>query len=191
MHFLSIFNLRPELSHPLFVHFPIAFTVCTFVFFAVTLISKNEWCEKASRIFLYGALLSLGFALFTGDFAEDVVKSKLCSLQMFEEHEEHAYQTLYILLAALLVDLGILWSKKKKESITMYLRGLLFLVLLAANGSLILTAHHGAELVYEQGAAVNNVTLDCSKVKQHIESEPGHHHDHHEAKDHDEHHHDD
>ncbi len=160
---MNILSLRPELFHPLFVHFPIALTVLCFLTFVGSFFSSNDWWKISSRAFLYVSLMLIGLALFTGDFAEDAVKKFLCDRHEFREHEEHAYQTLYILILALLLDMAMLWSEKKKPSLKKYFKALLLFVLAASNISLAITGHHGANMVYEQGAAVKNITVDCSK----------------------------
>lgn len=160
---MSLLFPRPELFHPLFVHFPIALTVLCFLTFIGSFFSRNDWWKISARVFLYASLVLVGLALFTGDFAEDAVKKFLCDRHEFREHEEHAYQTLYILIAALLLDIGFYWSEKKKPEWKKYFKAVLLVALVLANASLVITGHHGANLVYEQGAAVKNVTIDCSK----------------------------
>ncbi len=158
-----IFSLRSELLHPIFVHFPIALTVFTLLVVMGSFFSNHSWWEISRRVFLYGALMLLGFALFTGDFAEDAVKASLCNRHLLHEHEDQAYLTLYILIFALVLDTAYWWCAEHKKEMMKYIKIALFAVLVAANISLVITGHNGAELVYEQGAAVKNVTVDCSK----------------------------
>lgn len=156
---MNIFSLRPELVHPLFVHFPISFTVFAFLTYVVAL-RYSSW-ESISRYLHYGALAFLLAALFTGDFAGDIVKRDLCDVHVLHEHEEHAYQTLYFLLAALAMDLVSVIAKKKLAGKTKWLAAIKLILLLGANISLFITGHYGAKLVYEQGAAVIGAKIEC------------------------------
>jgi len=161
---MSIITLRSELWHPLFVHFPIVVTVLSLLLFIGARLFKNSWWQTSAQVFLYSAIFLLSLALFTGDFAEDVVKRSLCDVRTLHEHEEHAYQTLYFLLTALAANISIYASKNYWPQGKNILLTLEMLGLLSANISLVITGHYGSQLVYEQGAAVKNYKADCTKI---------------------------
>lgn len=154
--------MRSELIHPMLVHYPIALIGLALITYCGTFLFRQAWFETTFRVCLYGALVLVGAALFTGDFAEDIVKRSLCNIRILSEHDEHAHQTLYVLLAALVIDSAIYLSRLKKPNFQIILRIVLLLLLLAANASLVITGHYGSKLVYEQGAAVQGAKLDCS-----------------------------
>lgn len=158
----NLLTLRPELYHPLFVHFPIACIVFALMTHVACLITQRKELRWVTTALLGVGLLSIGAALFTGDFAEDAVKGKLCNPHMLSEHEEHAYQTLYILLVAFALDAASHWVEIHKQNFLKATLWCTLVLLVCANLSLVIAAHHGAQLVYEQGAGVKNAKIGCT-----------------------------
>lgn len=161
--------MKQELIHPILVHFPIVFTVTALLSFLFILFfqwrnsdEKAKAAELIAQLSLYLAIGFMGAALFTGDFAEDIVRRNLCDIRVLHEHEDYAYITLYLLLGALLTDLVPRFWKNKTLTQTFLIIQLLFL--LCANVYLVLTAHNGGKLVYEQAAGVQlSAPVKCSE----------------------------
>jgi uncharacterized membrane protein len=151
--------LRAELIHPLIVHFPIALLLTGAALrLACFFLKKNRLGQTA--LFSSWVLLLLGvicawFAVLAGEVAEDIVRSGLCKPDILEQHKDLAYSAATLFSMGLVLDFGKIWIKN--------FRGIAFvttaycILYLAATVLLILTGGFGAELVYEQGAAVERV----------------------------------
>lgn len=160
--------MKQELIHPILVHFPIVFTVTAIISFFISVFlkwkkSQNTFVAQIAQLSLYLAIGFMGAALFTGDFAEDIVRRNLCDIRVLHEHEDNAYITLYLLLTALLVDLVPRFWKNQKKSLLMIFLVIQAALLFTANIYLVLTAHLGGKLVYEQAAGVQiSAPIKCT-----------------------------
>ncbi len=155
--------MRPELIHPMLVHFPIALLL-TGLFVRLCAIagrkrSRLSFLLSAAWLILALGVISAWVAVIAGEFAADIVAPTLDNLKVLSQHSTHAYFTAVSFTLGLLVDftrayiLGRIWSKRGwiKNGLCivfwcLYLFGL---------GNLIATGVYGGRLVYEQGAAVN------------------------------------
>jgi uncharacterized membrane protein len=141
--------IREELFHSFAVHFPIALLSLTPFLFLGQFI-KNEKIKQVSDIlfksFLYLGLVFFLVALFLGDLSLEIVKKDLPRLQEAFNHEDYSYYTLYIFLLVLLLDI---FSARVKN-----LKYLIFVASIIGVYFLLRTGHSGADLVYNQGAAV-------------------------------------
>ena len=81
-----------------------------------------------------------------GDLSLEIVKKDLPRLQEAFNHEDYSYYTLYIFLLVLLLDI---FSARVKN-----LKYLIFVASIIGVYFLLRTGHSGADLVYNQGAAV-------------------------------------
>lgn len=160
-----MFELREELLHPLSAHFPVAlFVLATFVKLAEIIFQKNEsTARNCSVIFNFLIMLTPLFYLITmflGDLSLEIIKPKFCDLASAGRHEDLAYETLYFLVGALLFfGIASIEQVRKRFYLQCQIVVLIFLVL--GNFYLIQTAHLGATLVYEKGAAVKGYTGKC------------------------------
>ncbi len=148
--------LREELYHPMFSHFPI-------VMFALALITKllslilikleKESGEKflfISKLLIYVTPFTFLITMYLGDFALDQIKNEFCDLHTVYKHEEVAYYALYSFLIVLAFEAI---SELKSKFKTLFQIGTLIFLMLG-NFYLFKTAHSGARLVYDLGAAV-------------------------------------
>lgn len=154
--------MRPELIHPMLVHFPIALLLT-----GVVVRFASLWSAKSPRLsFLLPAswmILTLGViaawaAIIAGEFAQDIVKPTLPNVTVLDEHQEHAYITAFGFTLGLFID----WTRsflinnlKKKGWIVK--KGLVIVIWFAylfSLTNLIITGFYGGALVYEEGAAV-------------------------------------
>lgn len=156
--------MRTELYHPLFSHFPIVFYVLAFLFkLALELPffpkDKKLNIKFAFNIFFYALPLLYIVNFFLGDEALGIVKNKLCDINKLYRHEEDAFTMFYILLIIYLFELLRTFLKSK-----IILRVLVYIQLASWTFGfiyLIFLTHSGAMLVYDQGAAVKDVTAKC------------------------------
>jgi uncharacterized membrane protein len=158
--------------HPVFVHFPIAFTTAAVFFFTVAQLFKEKpWaaqCLMTGRWMLWGAAIFAGIAAVFGWFAYNSVNhDEAGHLAM----TTHAYWALSALGALVLLAALDLRSKHFAGSSAYG-----FLVLLIAAWLLVVsTAWHGAEVVFRHGLGV--ISLPKAEGQ-------GHSHEHGEGHDH-------
>lgn len=159
---------RTALWHPLVVHFPIGLLVfATLTRLVWQFVKKgHDWILKMSRVLLYSGTLLAWLAVYTGSMADAEVVRTLCDPTVVEAHENSAYIVGWIFLATSLIDLlSIAPWQIIPGSFQGWKEWLVILVLLVGTGYLTYTAHLGAKLVYQQGAAVYHPTEDCSEFE--------------------------
>jgi len=160
---------RTELWHPMIVHFPIVLLLGAAVlrivskFFAE---EKRTFLKNASRLSLYVGVVTAWIAIYTGSLADAIVVRDLCDPTVLEDHENAAYTLGIIFTIAALLDIPDLFSWDKLSFLNKPLKEWIVISLLLA-GSVYLgyTAHLGASLVYQQGAAVYQPTENCMEFE--------------------------
>jgi uncharacterized membrane protein len=155
-----------ENSHPLLVHFPIAF-LTSFVLIDLTasLAKKPHWREFAANLLYFGTLMAL-FTVIAGFVAANSVAHGDNVHAIMERHE--GFGVAVLCLATLLSG----WRLKSGSQITGE-ANILYLLLSAVLGlCLVLGADLGGLMVYQYGVAVKAVPQSVSGA--HI----GHQHAH-------------
>ena len=148
--------LREELYHPMISHFPIVMFFLALVTKLVGLSLQKLNKDSAanilyiSRLLMYTAPFTFLISMYLGDFALDQIKNDFCDLYIVYQHEEVAYYALYSFL--LVLGFEAISEIKSKFKVLLQYASLLFL--LVGNFYLFKTAHSGAGLVYDLGAAV-------------------------------------
>lgn len=139
--------------HPVFVHFPIVFSILLpILILAILLSSKNETLHNKTLypLFLFSiiTIIATTGALLTGSAgAEHLLKTPV--KEATEKHEEIAEIAAMLIYVTTLLSLIIsLFSAEKKRY---YLKIILFISLLQA-GLVIYTGKTGGELVYQSDA---------------------------------------
>ena len=154
---------RIELLHPLCVHFPIAFLSLA----AVLSLFLPFFRERASFSFLAATrtwllcagVLAAWLAFYAGSMAEDVVNRVICDPTVTHRHEDLARLSSLLFSAALILVLGEKAAARIfPERVLLWLQAAICAAGLAL---LIPTAHLGASLVYQQGAAVYRPSAEC------------------------------
>lgn len=148
--------IREELLHPLFSHFPIVLFVLallTKIIWVILRLLKNQHAPQfqyISKLIIYVAPFTYLISIYLGDFALDQIKSDFCDLHEVYKHEEVAYYALYCFLVVLALEA----VSELKSKLKMILQAGTILFLILGNFYLFETAHLGAKLVYDMGAAV-------------------------------------
>jgi len=148
--------IRQELIHPVISHFPIVL---------LTLLPCAYLChlksDKKESLYLYRACLYIGslfffMSLFTGDESLEIIKPNFCHLLDVYRHDDSAHDALIALIIVLFCDAS--FYIEKLQRFKKIVKVLMLLVSFTLSALIARTAHQGAMLVYEKGAAVKSVT---------------------------------
>jgi uncharacterized membrane protein len=147
------------------VHFPIALLSTGLIFRLIALrsVQKNSssFMLPASFWLLGLGVLSAWCAVFAGKIAADIVAPTLENIETLVEHANHAFKTALFFSTAFLLDLFRAYLLKKYHlDAWIFKKGLLYFCLalyLFGFANLLITGRLGAQLVYEEGAAVQTV----------------------------------
>lgn len=149
-------DMRTELIHPLLVHFPIALllvgSAIRFLHFILRQKSIGKVVLSLSWILLFLGVCFAWLTVLAGEFAEDIVRSSLCKLDVLEDHKNLGYTTAILFSVALVFDIGKSWIKH--SILRLLLTIATAIIYLTGSAILILTGKYGGSLVYDQGAAV-------------------------------------
>lgn len=145
--------MRIELLHPMIVGFPISFLLGGSFVRLLAFFFKAQPVHttllSVSWVMILVGLFSGFAAVFTGELAHDVVDELLCDHRVFDLHQRFAFLTLFLFFAALLLD-------KFQNQIRFF--GPISQILYWAGASfLLVTGSYGGKLVFEQGAAVQQI----------------------------------
>lgn len=148
---------RIELLHPAVVHFSVALTVVGSLFWCIGLCGGKYAACKPFTLTAWWLLLLACLATWasvqTGFWADQVVGRELYDPRPLKEHERFGLALAWVLTVVVVVD-GLQCLVSPFQRYRQYLKALVAIGLIAACGLVAWTAHLGAGLVYQQGAAV-------------------------------------
>ncbi|MBY0529620.1 MAG: hypothetical protein K2P51_05455 [Rhabdochlamydiaceae bacterium] len=155
--------MRPELIHPMLVHFPIALLFTgSFIRIAALFTKKKKtysFLLPASWMILGLGVIAAWAAIIAGEIARDIVAQTLENIQVLNKHDDHAYYTAYAFTLAVLCDVSRAFLVKQFKKKNLWIkRGIacaIWIFYLFGAYNLVLTGYYGGTLVYEEGAAVN------------------------------------
>jgi uncharacterized membrane protein len=149
--------------HPMIVHFPIALLIVGFLAELIAVITKKEFFSKASFYLLILGTAGVITAYFTGHAAGEGISESGMLKSALESHEGAATIALWVIVAAALFRIVIVFLKKDKG----ILKSAAFLLLLIGVLSIARTGYYGGELVYKHAAGVQiNLGFDTPAVDQ-------------------------
>jgi rubrerythrin/uncharacterized membrane protein len=143
--------------HPLMVHFPVALIITGFFFDVISLFfNKKEPCLSKVGFFLMilGTLGAVGGYL-TGEFFTKEYTGALGELK--ENHEVFAKITMFVMIAASLIRIYLVWKKKENSG----LKWLVFLLFFVAVLSVGYTGLLGGNMVYDKMIGMQDVAVDA------------------------------
>ena len=144
---------RIELLHPAVVHFPVALTLVGGLFWIFGQIRALAYFRIPAGVILILAALGAWAAVQTGLWADAEVGRDLYDPRPLKDHENLGLAFAWLISAIALVELARLLGIFPGRIRFWFSLGLA-LALAAAVGIVGYTAHSGAGLVYQQGAAV-------------------------------------
>ena len=159
---------RPELLHPLTVHFPVALLLVGALLDLIAAFGTRarELFGRAALVMLAIGTATAWVAIYTGSIAEDIVNRVICDPTVTHRHEDFARNAAWIFTIALLLRFAQLrLSSRPGSMIPRALSVLTACAFLAAAGILGYAAHLGAELVYQQGAATYRPSASCEEFE--------------------------
>lgn len=150
--------LRPEIIHPMIVHFPIVLVICLFALDAYAALrgqpaAANDTIGNASAILAIAAGVFAIIAYIFGDQAYDIaVSAGRAPADVLEMHQDLGSATAFA-IAAWAVIRAVLWWRALRFGNTLRLTaaGIEGLLVVAV----IVTAWYGGQLVYDYGVAVS------------------------------------
>lgn len=151
--------LRQELYHPMISHFPIALLTFAPLLHLACYFVKSEYLRWSTSLTLYVGSIFYFMTMYTGDEATAKIKSEFCHLVEIYAHEQTAEYALIALIISLVLDIiARVYPTDMAQKLCAHgMTVSLFVVLYF----LIQTAHQGAMLVYERGAAVKTAVSTC------------------------------
>lgn len=159
---------RSELWHPMIVHFPIVLLLGAAL---LRLLShfmsdeKHSFLKKSSRLSLWFGVLTAWLAIYTGSLADSIVVRDLCDPTVLEDHENAAFTIGVLFTVAAFSDLVAESFFIQKILIQKIVEWVIILLLVIGSGYVGYTAHLGASLVYQQGAAVYVPSKGCTEFE--------------------------
>jgi len=160
---------RTELWHPMLVHFPIVLLLGAAVLRSLSpFLSEDNarFFNRASRLSLVIGVITAWIAVYTGSLADSIVVRELCDPTVLESHENGGYTIAVLFSIAAVLDLGVIkFLPEQKQLLKRITEWAVIGLLLVGSGYVAYTAHLGASLVYQQGAAVYEPTAGCSEFE--------------------------
>jgi len=151
------------------VHFPIVLLLGAAVLRSLTpLLSENNasFFKRASRLCLVIGVITAWITVYTGSLADSIVVRELCDPTVLERHENGGYTIAVLFSIAAVLDLGVIrFLPEQKQLVKKFTEWTVIVLLLAGSGYVAYTAHLGASLVYQQGAAVHVPSAGCSEFE--------------------------
>jgi len=130
--------------HPLMVHFPVALIITGFFFDVISLFfNKKEPClSKAGFYLMILGTLGAVAAYLTGEFFTSEMSGAAGELK--ERHEIFAKITMFVMIAASLLRIYLVWKKKEEGALKWLVFGMYFIAAITVG----IAGFLGGSLVY-------------------------------------------
>ncbi len=131
--------------HPMLVHFPVALIIIGFLFDVISLFfNKKEPClSKAGFYLMILGTLAAVAGYLSGEFFTAEMSGAAGELK--ERHELFAKITMFVMIAASLIRIYLVWKKKDQSQ----LKWLVFALFFIATATVGYTGFLGGSLVYD------------------------------------------
>ncbi|MEI6851901.1 MAG: ferritin family protein [Bacteroidota bacterium] len=139
--------------HPLMVHFPVALIITGFFFDVISLFfsKKEPALSKAGFYLMILGTLGAVAGYLSGEFFTKEYTGVLGELK--ENHELFAKITMFVMIAASLIRIFLVWKKKENSG----LKWLVFLLFFVAVGTVGYTGLLGGNMVYDNMIGMQDV----------------------------------
>jgi uncharacterized membrane protein len=135
--------LRPEVWHPLAVHFPIALLPVATIAFLISFFLKGNrkasW-QAGATLLLFAGTLMAWVATYTGGIADGVVARKICDPTVLKDHEIAGQTMTWIFTSAAVLHLTFMTNLVRASLRTLSFYAAL-LLMVVGTGYLIYTGH--------------------------------------------------
>jgi len=154
---------NPAHFHPLMVHFPVALIIAGFFTEVLSLFlhKKAPWLTKASFYLMILGTLGAVAGYLTGEFFTDEYSGPLGELK--ETHELFAKITMFVMIAASLIGIYLVWKKKEQSGLKWAVTILYFIAALSVG----YTGWLGGSMVYDHMIGIQdsvvNTSIDSTK----------------------------
>ena len=162
-----MFEIREELLHVVFAHFPIAMLSLALLCKIILVLTPEKFALTKSKIefsylsLLFSAPMFYLITIFLGDTALDLIKNDVCNLTLVYEHEQTAEKAIPFFLVTIVLEVLLLSKKITKAPLLKLLSLISLIFLIIGNLFMFKAAHLGGQMVYEYGTAVKN--YKCSE----------------------------
>jgi uncharacterized membrane protein len=162
-------DIRSELIHPFLSHFPVALLLLVMVLTPLLMLFKDSEYKRNmamfNRFMLIIGVVSFLPVIITGQIAGDIVGEHICDLMVIYYHKQWAYYTAIVFVLVFALELVVYLSEKHQKDWkfpqSWQIKILMVVLLLLGGYCLLKTGHYGGQLVYEQGAGIENFNSTC------------------------------
>ena len=155
---------RLEMLHPAVVHFPVALLLVGGLFWlggwAAPVRGRFAYLRPAGTVLLVLGVVGAWLAVLTGFWADDAVGHAVPNAPLLKDHENLALVTAVLATIVVVVDVvrQLFLRAGIRPRLVLAVRSVTAVLIVGTWLSLGLAAHHGAALVYAEGAAVQRVS---------------------------------
>ena len=136
--------------HPMIIHFPIALLIVGFLFDFAGVFVKKEFFSRTGFYLLILGTLGVVAAYITGNLAGKGIAEAGTLKQAIDTHEGAATLTLWLMIIASVVRLGLVLLKKYEGTF----QWISLIIFLAGVLSIARTGYYGGELVFKHAAGI-------------------------------------
>lgn len=154
---------RTELWHPLMVHLPVTTlllaSVAGLLYYLMVKPGHKQFIKLFTMVLLFIGVTTGWGGIYTGQLAYNIEVRKICDPKVLQEHQWWSYFTVIIFTVILALKIAGKWLSPRINHVLAIICLPLYIAGLAG---IMYAGHLGAEVVYNQGAAVHKPKDDCS-----------------------------
>ncbi len=158
---------RPEIYHPLTVHFPVGLlTLGALIRIAWPLLPdriRPRFLLPMARTLLGLGTAGVWVTILTGEWAYNVVVRQICDPTVLGDHYDAGYWTGWTFSSVVVLEILQLLKTEALEKWRTWMEAAVAILCAAGLGLLIYAGDLGAKLVYQQGAGVYHPSEACTE----------------------------